>query len=94
MEMNQPDLAALFSQLGLPSDEKNIAQFIRAHVLAKEQSLLEAPWWTPQQAAFLAEALEDDADWSGVVDMLATALRGEQSGDQRLVSDIPPAKST
>lgn len=77
MEMSQPELSDLFNQLGLLSDEKNMAQFIRSHVLGKGQSLLEAPWWSPQQAAFLAEALEDDADWSGVVDTLATLLRRE-----------------
>lgn len=75
--MNQPDLGTLFDQLGLPSDEKNIALFIRAHVLLKGQVLSEAPWWNPTQAAFLAEALEEDADWSPTVDLLANLLRKE-----------------
>lgn len=75
--MNQPDLSTLFDQLGLPSDEKSIDQFIRSHVLLNRQALPEAPWWNRTQAAFLAESLSEDADWSPVVDELANLLRKE-----------------
>jgi hypothetical protein len=66
----------LFAQLGLPSDVKGIAAFIQGHSpLPASIRLEEAPFWTPQQAALLREHLQDDADWSAVVDQLNLALR-------------------
>lgn len=75
--MNQPDLNMLFNQLGLPSDEKNIEKFIHSHVLLSGQALPEAPWWNKGQSDFLAEAVEEDADWAPIVDLLANLLRKE-----------------
>lgn len=75
MDTTTPDLKTLFAQLGLPSDESSIKQFIETHVLSPEQALSQATWWNPAQAAFLEEALEDDADWALIVDALATVLR-------------------
>jgi hypothetical protein len=66
----------LFAQLGLPSDEAAIGQFIAAHTpLAASVSLPDAAFWTPAQAAFLREALQQDADWAELVDQLSAALR-------------------
>lgn len=67
-------LSTLFKQLGLPASNAEIAAFIRDNHLAKGQKLSEAPFWTPAQASFLAEALSRDADWAVQVDELATSL--------------------
>ncbi|WP_437883605.1 DUF2789 domain-containing protein [Pseudomonas sp. LRF_L74] len=67
-------LTTLFEQLGLPSSNKDIAAFIRDHHLLEGQRLPDAPFWTPAQATFLAEALNRDADWAVQVDELATSL--------------------
>lgn len=65
----------LFAQLGLPSDSESIRIFIAAHRhLAENVGLPEATFWTPAQAAFLREGLQDDADWAAVIDRLNVAL--------------------
>jgi len=38
--------------------------------------IADAPFWTPAQAAFLREKLNEDADWAELVDQLSAALRG------------------
>jgi hypothetical protein len=78
--MNTPvhHFSDLFAQLGLPSDEPGIRQFIAAHApLAPGLKLPEAPFWTPAQAAFLRESLQQDADWAELADQLSAALRPE-----------------
>jgi len=73
----------LFAQLGLPSDEPGIRQFIAAHTpLAADVKLPQAPFWTPAQAAFLREALLQDSDWAELVDQLSEALRRPESKSQ------------
>jgi hypothetical protein len=68
--------AELFAQLGLPSDEAGIQQFIEAHSpLATTIELPDASFWTAAQAAFLREELLEDADWAELVDQLNLALR-------------------
>jgi hypothetical protein len=67
----------LFAQLGLPNDDKGIAQFLAAHrPLAGDVRLPDAPFWSPAQAAFLREALMQDSDWAELADQLSEALRG------------------
>jgi hypothetical protein len=76
--MNAPDhsFSELFAQLGLPSDEAGMQQFLKAHTpLAAEIALPAAPFWTAAQAAFLREECLKDADWADVVDQLNMALR-------------------
>lgn len=69
----------LFAQLGLPCDAQGIRQFLAQHApLAPEVSLPDAPCWTPAQADFLRDALQQDSDWAEVVDQLNQALRGPQ----------------
>ncbi|MBU1237669.1 MAG: DUF2789 domain-containing protein [Gammaproteobacteria bacterium] len=76
MEQQRHDLAALFAQLGLPADAASVEAFITGHrPLAPDTSLAEAPFWTPAQAAFLAEELQADADWTAVIDELDVELR-------------------
>jgi hypothetical protein len=73
MKMDSPthDLKGLFDQLGLDSSEKAIDDFIALHSpLPDDKKLIDAEFWTPQQAGFLKEQLREDADWAHVVDDL------------------------
>lgn len=68
--------AELFAQLGLPSGEADIRQFLVENTpLAADILLANAPFWTPPQAAFLREECLKDADWAPVIDRLNLALR-------------------
>lgn len=76
--MEQPlhTMGNLFAQLGLPSDEQEIERFIATHApLAPTVALERAPFWTPAQAAFLRDEINEDADWAEVVDQLNLCLR-------------------
>ena len=76
MELTEHNLNTLFEQLGLDSSESAIDAFINQHKPIPHEVLLhEADFWTPAQAAFLKEALEEDADWAIVVDSLDSMLR-------------------
>ncbi|WEN41851.1 hypothetical protein CKCBHOJB_01428 [Thauera sp. GDN1] len=77
MDMPTHRLGELFAQLGLGSDAASIEAFIRTHSpLADTVKIADAPFWTPAQAAFLREKLNEDADWAELVDQLSAALRG------------------
>lgn len=66
----------LFAQLGLPSDAQSIARFLASHgPLPGAVALPDAAFWSPAQAAFLRESLQQDNDWSQPVDQLSEALR-------------------
>lgn len=76
MERTVPNMSSLFAQLGQPNDEAAIARFIEAHrPLPEGVRLHEASFWTPSQAAFLREALLEDADWAEIADELSAELR-------------------
>jgi hypothetical protein len=71
MESPTHDLKGLFDQLGLDSTQKAIDDFIASHSpLPDDKKLIDAEFWTPQQAGFLKEQLREDADWARVVDDL------------------------
>lgn len=75
MESSLHTLNNLFEQLGLPSDDVEIDNFIHTHShLDTSLSLSEAPFWTPSQAAFLREEILKDADWAEVIDQLNARL--------------------
>jgi len=75
VEIIDHDMCALFAQLGLPSEPPAVRDFIHRHrPLANGLPLHEASFWTPAQAALLRDALQQDSDWSGVVDRLNAAL--------------------
>lgn len=75
MECQEHTLSNLFAQLGQPSDAQAIAQFIeRYRALPGAVQLHEAAFWTPAQAAFLREAVQDDADWAEIVEILNSVL--------------------
>ena len=75
MERSKHDMGNLFAQLGQPSDETAIARFIETHSpLPGDMRLHEANFWTCNQAAFLREAISDDADWAEVAEQLNSEL--------------------
>jgi len=74
MELPNQDLGALFDQLGLSSRPEDIDAFFATHALAQDVKLIDAPFWTPAQAAFLKEEMRDDAEWAPIVDQLNARL--------------------
>lgn len=75
MEAPIHSLNALFEQLGLPSSDDEIQAFVQAHQARTPATCLsEAEFWNPSQAAFLSEAIAEDADWATVVDELNVML--------------------
>jgi hypothetical protein len=74
MELTTPTLATLFEQLGLESDQASIDAFVAEHRLTDDVKLIDAEFWTPQQARFLKEELRTDAEWAPVVDELNELL--------------------
>lgn len=64
----------LFRQLGLPSDEAAIAEFIQTHQMPPDVHLIDAPFWTEAQRQFLEEKLKADAEWAITVDQLSESL--------------------
>jgi len=76
--MNAPihPFAELFKQLGLADDAVSIDQFIASHSpLKNEIKLVDAPFWSDAQRAFLKESITEDADWAVPFDQLNEALR-------------------
>lgn len=78
MEPLTHNINALFQQLGLPDGESDIEAFISEHSPLAQTTLLQhASFWSPAQASFLQEALEEDADWAEIVDELDARLHCE-----------------
>lgn len=70
----------LFAQLGLSREPANIRAFIEKNSpLSVEVRLEDASFWSASQATLLREKLQDDADWSEVVDQLNAALRARHN---------------
>lgn len=75
MEYQFHSFEALFEQLGLDSSPAQIRSFLETHApLPHDPALHDAPFWTPSQASFLREAVQDDSDWTEVVDALNAEL--------------------
>ncbi|MFA5678651.1 MAG: DUF2789 domain-containing protein [Pseudomonas sp.] len=74
MELPNQGLPELFEQLGLPSSHEEIEQFFATHSLPQGIKLVDAPFWSEQQSAFLKEQFLDDAEWAPVVDELNARL--------------------
>jgi Protein of unknown function (DUF2789) len=80
MDTSIHTMQTLFSQLGLASDEEQIRGFIEKHrPLSHIIALSEADFWSVAQAAFLAEAIQEDSDWCVLVDELDSLLREKYS---------------
>ncbi|MFA5703692.1 MAG: DUF2789 domain-containing protein [Advenella sp.] len=76
MEKSYHRFSELFAQLGLPSDEAGIRNFLVQHSPLPPDILLEdAAFWNEAQAALLREEKIEDADWAEVIDQLNNALR-------------------
>ena len=77
MDTTESSMTNLFLQLGLPAEKAEIAAFIRAHQLAEDVRVSEAPYWNDGQRQFLREQLVVDADWAIIVDELSEALHAD-----------------
>lgn len=76
MDTSTHTIASLFQQLGLDDSPEGIELFVTNYgPLSIHTPLADAPFWKPSQAAFLREAVIDDADWAEVVDELDARLR-------------------
>ena len=70
------NINALFEQLGLEDSDDAIENFIEAHKsIPANLKLHQADFWNASQAAFLQQAIDEDADWAEVVDQLDAMLR-------------------
>ncbi|MDD2034027.1 MULTISPECIES: DUF2789 family protein [unclassified Pseudomonas] len=74
MEQPSHELSTLFDQLGLPSDDKAIDEFIMAYPLEPEIKLVEADFWSEQQKDLLREWLLADGEEAVLVDQLNVRL--------------------
>jgi hypothetical protein len=76
MQAQTHTMSHLFAQLGLPSEEAGVENFIAAHrPLENDIPLYRAPFWSPMQREFLKEEIIEDADWAAVIDELNGRLR-------------------
>ncbi|MBT9515513.1 MAG: DUF2789 domain-containing protein [Methyloversatilis discipulorum] len=79
MDITPHSMEDLFDQLGLPSDPQSIEGFIALFgPIDNGTKLHEATFWSPAQAAFLRDALNQDADWSDTVDSLNAEMHAPQ----------------
>jgi len=75
MDLSTHNLKNLFDQLGLPSDDASIQQFIKDNApIPPDQPIYESSCFNDAQAAFLAQGLDEDSDWTEVIDTLHAAL--------------------
>ncbi|TXH02232.1 MAG: DUF2789 family protein [Rhodocyclaceae bacterium] len=75
MRGNVNTMSDLFKQLGLPSDNAAIEDFIARHEgVCTHCTLPHAPIWSESQRAFLEQAVADDSDWALPAEELAGML--------------------
>jgi len=75
MERQVHSMNNLFAQLGQPSDDAAIAQFMETYrPLPSDVQLHEAAFWSSSQAGFPREAIGNDSDWGQVVEALNVEL--------------------
>lgn len=75
MEQHAHSMDELFDQLGAHQPPQGTVPFIEARrPLAGDVQLHQAVFWSPSQAAFLEQAISDDADWAEVVEALNSEL--------------------
>ncbi|MFT4940613.1 MAG: hypothetical protein ACI88A_003670 [Paraglaciecola sp.] len=76
MESYHTKMRDLFAQLGLPSEQISIENFIQTHKgLAQRTHIEDAEFWTTHQAEFIKNALVEDAEWAELIDQLNALLR-------------------
>ncbi|QIR14962.1 DUF2789 domain-containing protein [Shewanella aestuarii] len=81
MDTTKTNLNHLFQQLGLSNRPEDITIFIAAHALDKHTLLIDAPFWNSAQRTFLTESLQEDAQWSEVIDQLDVMLRQSSNSE-------------
>ncbi|WP_371189165.1 DUF2789 domain-containing protein [Thalassotalea maritima] len=78
MDLSQHNLSNLFAQLGLDNNQQSMKIFIERHKgIPEHMRLSEAPFWNSSQSRFIEQALEQDSDWSEVVDTFDCMLRSK-----------------
>ena len=75
MHISTITMPQLFEQLGLESSNLAIARFIKHHHLSEDIKLQAADFWTQSQRQFIKDSLQQDSDWSEIVDQLDVLLR-------------------
>ena len=75
MDTSSHTLQGLFAQLGLPSGDAAIDAFVENNHLEASIPIEKAAFWSAGQAQFIQESLQEDSDWSEVVDQLDAMLR-------------------
>lgn len=75
MDTSFHNMNSLFSQLGLPENDNAIEAFVREHHLESSVRIDQASFWSAMQSAFLKEAIQQDSDWTEIVDQLDARLR-------------------
>ena len=75
MDTSAHTMQTLFQQLGLSSSDTAIEHFIHNNHLSGDMPLDHAAFWSAGQAQFIREALDQDSDWSEIVDQLDALLR-------------------
>ncbi|WP_312935821.1 DUF2789 domain-containing protein [Pseudomonas sp.] len=75
MDAPIPTYPDLFKQLGIGDEPEEIQQFITTHgPLDDAVKLVDAPFWSEGQRAFLKENYTADSDWIPIIDQLNVAL--------------------
>lgn len=75
MDTSEHSMQGLFLQLGLSNNSNAIDAFFGNHYLPTDIPLEQAAFWSAAQAQFIQEALEQDSDWTEIVDQLDAQLR-------------------
>jgi hypothetical protein len=48
---------------------------VKSHKIQDDLTIDEAPFWNASQASFLLDSLQEDGDWSEIIDQLDAMLR-------------------
>ncbi|NND92757.1 MAG: DUF2789 domain-containing protein [Granulosicoccus sp.] len=73
---SEATLEHLMEQLGLDDSDDALQAFLATHgPLPATMKIADAPFWNDSQAAFLQEAIAEDAQWAMAVDQLDALLR-------------------
>ena len=75
MDTSNHNMTGLFAQLGLDSTRSGIYHFVKANNIEPDITIVEADFWSSSQASFIADSLEQDGDWSEIIDQLDAMLR-------------------
>jgi len=75
MDTSKHDMIGLFDQLGLDSTRSGIYHFVKGHNIQADLTIDEAPFWNQSQANFLSDSIQEDGDWSEIIDQLDAMLR-------------------